>query len=645
METFFSKRKTRNSSSPDELRNSHLPRRQASSKKAVISNDIQHVAPTKARKRRNSEPPVVQPRPKRTIKAPERHDILLSQEERMLFQAIRNSEKLTSSVTNLENISDAPTYYPTEEEFQNPFRYLQKIQPEASRFGVCKIVPPASWSPPMCLDNSGFTFTTRTQRIDEVGQGKPFVFGDTQYNLKQYKQVADEFLQKWLTSHGMDPSTATPEMIEKEYWRIVETAPEPVEVLYGADVDTADSGSGFPQATMPGASKHRPALKNSPKYEHYLRHPWNLNSVPYAKESMLRFLGEEVSGVTRPWLYIGMLFSTFCWHNEDHHLYSINYLHEGAPKTWYGVPGEYATDFERMMRSSVMELFHERKGLLSELVTMLSPAVLKANKIPVCRMVQKAGEFAITFAQAYHGGFNQGFNIAEAVNIAPADWLPFGRAALDSYVSFKGQGRFPVFAHEKLVYHACERVNQLPLESQKLVYEELEAIRQIELKMYEDLKKQSMEVAANNALDPALALFLAQERHAIPWEIVPIKMMTTNDVTLNMDMTTSLGLTSRQRTGMANQGRMLKSEDDYQCSCCMRLCFFSALVCPEHNSIVCLAHATLLCNDKSKTGNVKCMCRKQLAFRFPLVHLGKVIDTAKAAYEREKINHSSRGVQ
>jgi histone demethylase JARID1 len=45
-----------------------------------------------------------------------------------------------------------------------------------------------------------------------------------------------------------------------------------------------------------------------------------------------------MSGVSTPWLYMGSLFASFCWHVEDNYMFSLNYMHEGSPKTWYVIP-------------------------------------------------------------------------------------------------------------------------------------------------------------------------------------------------------------------------------------------------------------------------------------------------------------------
>lgn len=51
--------------------------------------------------------------------------------------------------------------------------------------------------------------------------------------------------------------------------------------------------------------------------------------------SLLRLLRHRYPGVTLPFLYYGVTHSIFPIHIEDGSLFSINYLHYGAPKVWW----------------------------------------------------------------------------------------------------------------------------------------------------------------------------------------------------------------------------------------------------------------------------------------------------------------------
>ena len=153
----------------------------------------------------------------------------------------------------------------------------------------------------------------------------------------------------------------------------------------------------------------------------------------------MRHVNEEINGVNVPWLYCGMLFATFAWHAEvsdralgcaqpafagqptgvrsqhrhvqapwpsplqDHYLYSINYLHYGAGKTWYGVPGQSAPDMERALERHI-----ERAGgdedSLHGITFVISPAQAGAEGVPVFRLFQVRMAAAVTAAVCVQQG-------------------------------------------------------------------------------------------------------------------------------------------------------------------------------------------------------------------------------------------------
>jgi histone demethylase JARID1 len=48
-------------------------------------------------------------------------------------------------------IKEAPTFYPTKEEFRDPLSYIEKISPQGEKYGIIKIVPPKDYHPQFSL--------------------------------------------------------------------------------------------------------------------------------------------------------------------------------------------------------------------------------------------------------------------------------------------------------------------------------------------------------------------------------------------------------------------------------------------------------------------------------------------------------------
>ncbi|CAD7094087.1 unnamed protein product [Hermetia illucens] len=377
-------------------------------------------------------------------------------------------------------------------------------------------IPKGDWRCPKCV----------VEEVSKPVEAFGFEQAQREYTLQQFGEMADQFKADYF---NMSVHLVPTELVEREFWRIVSSIDEDVTVEYGADLHTMDHGSGFPTKS---------SLYLLPGDQEYAESSWNLNNLPLLEESILGHINADISGMKVPWMYVGMCFATFCWHNEDHWSYSINYLHWGEPKTWYGVPGYKAEAFEATMKSAAPELFQSQPDLLHQLVTIMNPNILMNAGVPVYRTDQHAGEFVVTFPRAYHAGFNQGYNFAEAVNFAPADWMKMGRECINHYSTLR---RFCVFSHDELVCKMALEPDKLNLGIATACYLDMAEMVDSEKK----LRKSLLEWGVTKA-----------ERAA--FELIP--------------------------------------DDERQCESCKTTVFLSAVTCSCTNLLVCLRHYTELCS-------------------------------------------------
>ncbi|XP_023612500.1 lysine-specific demethylase 5A isoform X9 [Myotis lucifugus] len=378
-------------------------------------------------------------------------------------------------------------------------------------------VPKGDWRCPKCV----------AEECNKPREAFGFEQAVREYTLQSFGEMADNFKSDYF---NMPVHMVPTELVEKEFWRLVSSIEEDVIVEYGADISSKDFGSGFPVKDG--------RRKMLPEEEEYALSGWNLNNMPVLEQSVLAHINVDISGMKVPWLYVGMCFSSFCWHIEDHWSYSINYLHWGEPKTWYGVPSHAAEQLEEVMRELAPELFESQPDLLHQLVTIMNPNVLMEHGVPVYRTNQCAGEFVVTFPRAYHSGFNQGYNFAEAVNFCTADWLPIGRQCVNHYRRLR---RHCVFSHEELIFKMAADPECLDVGLAAMVCKELTLMTEEETRLRESVVQ--------------MGVLMSEEE---VFELVP--------------------------------------DDERQCSACKTTCFLSALTCscnPER--LVCLYHPTDLC--------------------------------------------------
>ncbi|XP_029357664.1 lysine (K)-specific demethylase 5Ba isoform X2 [Echeneis naucrates] len=379
-------------------------------------------------------------------------------------------------------------------------------------------VPKGDWRCPKCL----------AQECGKPAVAFGFEQASRSYTLQAFGDMADSFKSDYF---NMPVHMVPTELVEKEFWRLVSTIEEDVTVEYGADIASKEFGSGFPVR-----NSH---FEVSSEDEHYLSSGWNLNNMPVLDASVLTHVTADICGMKVPWLYVGMCFSSFCWHIEDHWSYSINYLHWGEPKTWYGAPGYAAEHLESVMKKLAPELFESQPDLLHQLVTIMNPNTLMNNGVPIYRTNQCAGEFVITFPRAYHSGFNQGFNFAEAVNFCTMDWMSIGRNCVAHY---RQLSRYCVFSHDEMICNMATKADVMDVELASAVQKEMTIMIQEEEELRAKINK--MGVVQSRQVD---------------YEVLP--------------------------------------DEERQCSKCRTTCYLSGITCAcSPGKMVCLYHTQDLCS-------------------------------------------------
>lgn len=321
--------------------------------------------------------------------------------------------------------------------------------------------------------------------------------------------------------------------LEKQFWAFVEhNEGEDIKVEYAADLPYDKYG----------------IQKFSGDDSAYEQHPWNLNKLHNKKNSLLQFCGERpISGITMSWIYIGMLFSSFCWHYEDIMMYSVNYMHEGAGKIWYAIPEYHREKFERIAKEKLALLFDKDPNLLHNINVMINPAFLVENDIHVYRTHQKPGEIILTFPEAYHQGVSMGFNIAEAVNLACPTWIKHGQKAMSVYLESKE--KIPVFPMEWMLVENARQIDTLKFDQEAL------------LELYQAYSKYVEKELSERAL--VASHFEDKERFE-----------------------TEVQKYLEDREGV--------DEDKFECFYCVNLCYTSFIKCLSCGKHYCIAHE-LLC--------------------------------------------------
>ncbi|KAL3029042.1 hypothetical protein AAZX31_03G145500 [Glycine max] len=326
-------------------------------------------------------------------------------------------------------------------EFKYPLKYIASICSRSEPYGIFHIVPPTCWKPPCSLEKKNILekseFVAQIQRIDghqvqHAQETMASAHGNTKtkrkrdvkvaldsqlgnrntsipnnqnvekcdcksepgpkFSLKAFKKYDDIFKSQYFSYKdnkkivGSNIKLAirqlwepSGENIEGEYGRIVQNPTEEIKVLCSNTLEAGVFSSGFPTVSD---------SVEAYTYPENLKSGWNLNNILSLSGSLLCFESSEASRNFPPNIHVRIRFSPLNRKVEEHHLYSLSYVHLGEPKVWYDIPGRFAANFETIWKKYLPDLHAGQPDMHDNMVMQLSCSILKAEGIPVYRCVQ-----------------------------------------------------------------------------------------------------------------------------------------------------------------------------------------------------------------------------------------------------------------
>uniref|UniRef100_A0A7M5TVU4 [histone H3]-trimethyl-L-lysine(9) demethylase n=1 Tax=Clytia hemisphaerica TaxID=252671 RepID=A0A7M5TVU4_9CNID len=288
-------------------------------------------------------------------------------------------------------------FTPSYEEFKDFSGYIRYMESKgAHKAGIAKVIPPKEWQAVRRYNMKRIGEMEIKTPIQQTVSGQQGLF---QLINIQKKTMQVKNLKELAETPKHKPPEGSIDELERKFWKNITFNPS----IYGADV--------------PGTI-----------YDKDVKH-WNINSLNTILDTLNSDCSVKILGVNTAYLYFGMWKACFPWHTEDMDLYSINYLHHGAPKFWYSIPPEHGKRLETLAKGFFSGSAQDCSEFMRHKMTLISPQILRKFSIPVNKIVHNEGEFMVTFPYGYHAGFNLGFNIAESTNFASERWIEFGKKA------------------------------------------------------------------------------------------------------------------------------------------------------------------------------------------------------------------------